>query len=293
MIKIILLTLMICQPLTAMADGQKTFERIISLYPAHSENLVSLGAADQLMGISISDNWPPAILDKPRFSYRDGPEKFIAADPDLVLVRPMIERSYPQLLSRLRQAGITVISLQPTGVTEIFPYWQELGKLTGRHQEAGEMIRSFRQDLNQIAGKIALIPRQKRPLVYFESIHKKMKTFAPASIAMFVLEQAGGINAAEDAPRVRNTNIAAYGKERILARPQIDIFLAQQGRMNPVSVEMIRNEPGFGAIKAVRQGRIYLIDEYLVSRPTMRIITGIRQLAAILHPEIEAVADGH
>lgn len=290
MLKLMLMLLIIIgQPLTAMADGQSPFKRIISLYPAHSENLVTLGAVDQLIGISTSDNWPPAILNKPRFSYRDGPEKFIAANPDLVLVRPMIERSYPQLLNRLRQAGIAVISLQPTGVAEIFPYWQELGRLTGRQQQAFAMVSNFQGKLDRISRLISQIPKEKRPLVYFESIHKKMKTFAPKSIAVFVLEEAGGINIATDAPRVRNTNIAAYGKERILTRAdQIDIFLAQRGRMNPVSIETIRNEPGFGAIKAIRNNQVYLIDEHLVSRPTMRIITGISRLAAILHPQIEA-----
>ncbi len=66
-------------------------------------------------------------LGKPRFSYREDPEKFLAVHPDLVLVRPMIERSYPQFINKLKQAGITVISLQPNSIDEMFGYWQDLG----------------------------------------------------------------------------------------------------------------------------------------------------------------------
>lgn len=285
---IFILVLMMSAPPTRAADGAPgtIYSRIISLYSAHTENLVSLGAAEQLVGISTSDDYPPQILDKPRFSYREDPEKFIAAQPDLVLVRPMIERSYPQLLDKLRQAGIEVVSLQPVSIAGIFDYWRVLGQLTGRSEAAEDMIASFQDELAAITARVKNVPPEKRPRVYFESIHKKMKTFAPQSIAIFVLEQAGGVNVAADAPRVRQTNIAEYGKERILAKAdEIDVFIAQQGRMNPVSREAIRNEPGFLAIRAVREGRVFIVAEQLVSRPTLRILEGVRQLHGYLYQE--------
>ena len=269
----------------ASVAAEKPYQRIISLYSAHTENLTALGAASQLIGITLADDYPAAIINKPRFSYRQDSERFIAARPDLVLIRPMIEHSYPQLIAKLRQAGITVISLQPTTVGGIFAYWQTLGVLTGREQAAEEMIVAFKREISRIRAGWQEIPRQERPKVYFESIHKKMKTFARQSIAVFVLEQAGGINVAADAVQVRKTNIADYGKERILAKAdEIDFFIAQQGRMNPVNLKMIKNEPGFQAIKAVRQGKIFLVDEQLVSRPTMRIVEGTRLLNRILYP---------
>ena len=48
-------------------------------------------------------------------------------------------------------------------------------------------------------------------------------------------------------------------------------------------VEEIVEEPGFRAIKAVRNGRIYLIDEYLVSRPTPRLLQGIKTIHQLLY----------
>lgn len=148
------------------------------------------------------------------------------------------------------------------------------------------MIAIFKTNLERIAEDVQQVSIEKRPRVYFEAIHKKMKTFAPQSIAIFALEQAGGINVADDAVQVRQTNIAAYGKERILVRAdEIDIFLAQQGRMNPVNIEMIKKEPGFMAITAVRKNKVFVIDERLVSRPTLRIMEGIRMIRKILRGE--------
>ncbi len=274
---------------TALAEEQKDappYRRIISLYSAHTENLYSMGAAEQLVGISPADNYPAEILHKKKFSYREDPERFIAAQPDLILVRPMIERSYPQLMAKLREAGITIISLQPTSVDEIFDYWRELGQLSGRSDNAEKMVADFSADLAKIKEQVDKIPQSERPMAYFESIHHKMKTFAPSSITLFALQQAGGRNIATDARQVRDTNIASYSKERILAHAaEIDVFIAQQGRMNQVDLDTIRNETGFMAIKAVRNNNIVLIDEHLVSRPTLRLIEGIRELHGRLYPD--------
>jgi iron complex transport system substrate-binding protein len=265
----------------------RPYTRIISLYPAHTENLISLGLGAEIIGIEGADSDLPQLRDKKHYSYHEDPEKIIGARPDLVLVRPMIERSSPQLMATLRQAGITVVSLQPNTVGEIFDYWRALGLLTGRTRQAEEMVATFQAELAAIRKIVAKVGEKARAKVYFEAIHTKMKTFAQESIAMYVLQQAGGVNVAADASQVRETNIAAYGKERILAKgAEIEVFLAQQGRMNPVTIETIAQEPGFQAIKAVRNNRVFLVDERLVSRPTMRIIEGIRTIGALLYPEI-------
>jgi len=271
----------------------RPFERIISLYPAHTENLAALGLEAEIIGIGSDDDYPPHLMDRPRLSYRDDPERFIGRRPDLVLTRPMIERAYPQLIAKLERSGITVVSLQPTSVEEIFSYWRTLGRLTGREAEAETMVAGFERELAALRTRVAMVPPERRPRVFFSSIHRQMKTFAPESIAIFVLEAAGGRNAADDAPRVRQTNIADYGKERLLAKgDEIDLLLAQQGRMNPVNRETILGEPGFGAIRAVREGAVHLIDERIVSRPTLRILDGIRRVQALLYPDLPPAIEG-
>lgn len=262
------------------------FCRIISLYGAHTENLFALGLDEEIIGVGRNENYPPEALTKPVFSYHDDAEKFMAVKPDLVLVRPLVDRVYLEFVKKLEQAGIAVVSLQPVGIADIYDYWRDLGRLTGREEAAEGMVRRFRQALSEVTARVAKIPPERRKRVYFEAIHDKMKTFSRSATAMFVLETAGGINIASDADQMRQTNIAAYGKERILAKSgEIDVFLAQHGPMNPVSIETIRAEPGFSVIKAVRENQVYLIDEMIVSRPGLRLIEGILRIEGILYPE--------
>jgi iron complex transport system substrate-binding protein len=264
----------------------RPFVRIISLYAAHTENLFALGLDAEVIGVPRNTDWPPAARSRPVFNARDDPERFMAARPDLVLTRPMIDRIHAPFVRKLELAGIAVASLQPVGMADMFDYWRDLGRIAGREAAAETMIREFEAGLAEIGACLSDIPPERRKRVFFESIHDKMKTFAPRATPIFVLEAAGGINAVPDAPQMRQTNIAAYGKERLLARgEEIDVFLAQQGPMNPIRREDILAEPGFSAIRAVREGRVFLVDERIVSRPGPRLLEGVRRIAEILYPE--------
>ncbi len=261
------------------------FKRIISLYGAHTENLFSLGLDKEIIGVSKHEAFPPPVIRKPVFSYHDDTEKFILANPDLILIRPMIAKGYPNFVAKLQDAGIVVVSLQPRTVTEMYSYWKKLGMLTGRESRANEMIRDFKAGLERTKRLTEDIPVSRKKRVFLESIHSRMKTFSPDSIAIFALRTAGGINVAQDAKAHRNTNIASYGKEKILSHADdIDIYIAQTGAMNHVTVRRIKEEPGFAAIKAVRNGQIYIVDEKIISRPTMRLLDGIYEIGRILYP---------
>jgi iron complex transport system substrate-binding protein len=265
---------------------KRPFNRIISLYPAHTENLFFLGLHKEIIGVSENEAYPPEAMEKPVFSYHDDAERLLAAKPDLVLIRPMIENAYPKLISKLREAGIEVVSLQPKTIDDMFVYWRELGMLTGREKQAEKMIERFREGFGKMASIVETIPRSERKRVYFEAIHSRMKTFSPSSIAIFVLKSAGGINIAEDADTVGGTNIADYGKEHILSHAdKIDVYLSQQGVMNHATAREIMEEGGFEAIKAVRDGKVYIVDEKIVSRPTPRLLEGIYEIARILYPD--------
>ncbi len=259
------------------------FKRIISLYGAHTENLFQLGLEKEIIGVGPHADFPPAARTQPVFSYHDDPEKFLVARPDLILVRPMIDRGYPRLIRRLEKSGITVVSLQPATVPQMYTYWEILGMLTGRTARAAAMVRHFKATLQHVRTLTASLTSKKK--VYFEAIHSKMKTFAPQSMAIFVLEAAGGVNVAADAEPVRNTNIARYGKERILAKGEkIDVYLAQYGAMNRPTVDLIKNEPGFQVIRAVRENQIFIVNEQIVSRPTLRLLEGVQTIGRILYP---------
>lgn len=261
------------------------YTRIISLYGAHTENLYTLGLDEEIIGVGNSDNYPPQVAEKQRFNTRDGVERFVAAAPDLILIRPMQYRAYPALWNALSRHGIQIVALQPNTIDEMYQYWRTLGRLTGRELRAERMIGDFKEGLEVAMIRLDQIPGTVRPKVFFESIHRKYATFSPGSMPIFVVEMAGGVNIASDAKSRHGTNIANYGLERMLHKSaKIDIYLAQYGTMNRVEVKDITNGPAASRIKAVRDRNVFLVDEHLVSRPTMRLLKGIETVHQLLHP---------
>ena len=92
--------------------------------------------------------------------------------------------------------------------------------------------------------------------------------------------------------RLRATNIAGDGggtaypqltQEAIIAANPTVIVLADEEF--GVTVESVRARPGWDAIDAVRNDRIYPIDPDIISRPGPRIVDALEQLAQQFYPE--------
>lgn len=261
--------------------------RIISLYSAHTENLYSLGLDEEIIGVGRVDRYPAQALEKPRFDYRSDPEKVIASDPDLVLIRPFIKRSHPEFVSILEQVGIPVVALYPDTFEEFDAYIRKLSILTGKEEQAEELLQEFHQKLAEIRS----ITQNVNPKVsvYFESVEKGYKTVSPGSLPARAIAIAGGINIAREARAVKpGSSIASYGIERLLeGADDIDVYIVQQGAMHAgTDAESITKRPGFRVIKAVKEGRVHTIDEKLISSPTFRYIQGIQELAHIFYPAL-------
>jgi iron complex transport system substrate-binding protein len=125
--------------------------------------------------------------------------------------------------------------------------------------------------------------------VFFESTGNEIRTVAANSLPAKAIEFAGGINAAPSLPPISpGSSIARFGAEALLGiADNIDVYVVQQGAMNRVSdIEAVASRPGFGAVKAVQQGRVLFINERLISSVTFRYLEGVRILADYLYPGI-------
>ena len=267
--------------------------RIISLYAAHTEVLLRLGAKDNIIGVSRqetyagpeTDGWQPEV-----FSFRDDVEKYLVAKPDIVLVRPQHIAGGSHQKAALERVGIQVIAIQVTKVVDLYPYWRRLAALAGREREAEAMIRVFETEVERY-GKAAAA-RTDKPGVFLEAIHREIKTFTPDSIPAWLVELAGGRNIASDATAASpGVIIANYGPERLLSRAgEVDIFISQQGAMNRVTMDALRTREVYQPLKAFREGRVYSIPEGILARPTPSLLEGLRMLAGWTGLVVEADA---
>ncbi len=262
-------------------------DRIISLYSAHTENLFSLGLDREIIGVGTSAIYPLEARTKEVFDYRSDPEKVIAANPQIVIIRPFVERHSPDFVSSLKRAGITVVSLYPDNFAEFDSYIMKLATLTGKVAQAEVLLADFHSELEELKAQTAQL--EDRVGVYFESSDIEYKTVTPLSMAAHAIEYAGGVNVADDAvPINEGSSIAVYGTENIIKKADlIDVYVTQRGVMGAGgNWHSISIRPGFDVIKAIKDHRVVEINQKIISSPTFRFIKGVKALQRAFYPEI-------
>lgn len=264
------------------AAGETAGPRIISLYAAHTEILLRLGARDNIVGVSRQESYDgPETKDwhPESFSFRDDVEKFLAAKPDIVLARPQHVAGGKHMADALERAGVRVLALQMTRAEDLYGYWRALAELVGREREAEAMIARFEAALAPY--RAASGKRSDPPGVFVESIHREVKTFTPDSIPIWLVELAGGRNVAADArPAAPGVIIAEYGPERLLAKAdEVDIFISQQGAMNRTPLDAVKERDIYQPLAAFRRGRVFKISESALARPTPSLLEGLALMA--------------
>jgi len=53
-----------------------------------------------------------------------------------------------------------------------------------------------------------------------------------------------------------------------------------------VTIESVKARPGWEALDAVQNNRVYAFNDDLGSRPGPRLVDGLEELAKLLHPEL-------
>ncbi len=273
-------------------DGRKVSlsapcKRIISLYSAHTENLFSLGVGNLIIGVHDTSIYPPETQDIPIYDYMDDPETIISANPDLVLIRPFITRKVPNFVQAIEKAGITVVSLYPEKFEDFPDYINKLAIVTGTEDIAAKQLDIFNRNITAISTLTKDIANKQK--VFFESTEVNLRTITDDSIAAHAIKLAGGINVAEGSqPAEKGSSIALFGDERILSlADEIDVYVSQRGAMNAGgNLHSIYTRPGYSTIKAVKNKRVYEINEKIISSPTFRFYKGIRELARYLYPDV-------
>lgn len=265
----------------------KPCSRIISLYSAHTENLFELGAGNLIIGVHDTSIYPPETQKIPIYDYTDDPEKIIAADPDLVLIRPFITRKVPDFVEAIENAGITVVSLYPEKFEDFDDYINKLSLLTGTEDVAEDKLDLFHENIDVISSKTKSITEKQR--IFFEATEENLRTITDMSMAAHAIGFAGGINIAEGAEAIEEgSSIATFGIEKILSlADDIDVYVSQRGAMNAGgNLHSIFIRPGFDTIKAIKDKRVYIINEKIISSPTFRFYKGVRELSRYLYPDV-------
>ena len=277
-------------PLTITRSDGKTHtlegppQRVVSLSPGGTEIVYAIGAGDALVAVDNNADYPPevATLSGRLDAYEPNIEAIAGFDPDLVIVAT----DTAGLVEALDRLEIPVLyqDLDTTvkSIDDVIAMVEQYGAVFDRTQEAEALASDMRNRVDAVEAAVAdaAAGAGGDPLSVYHELDSTFysvaeDTFIGSIYAVLGLENIAGDGGGIAYPQL--TQEAIVG-----ANPDV-IVLADEGPA--VTVESVEARPGWDAIAAVQDGRIYSVDPDIISRPGPRIVDALEQLAADIYPE--------
>ena len=112
-------------------------ERIVSLAPSNTEIVCALDACDLIVGVTDFDDYPPEVADVDNVvtMAQVDVEAVVAAEPDLVIAAGN-ELTPTAVIEQLTDLGLTVMTLYPESLDEIYADIELVGRALDRDEAA-------------------------------------------------------------------------------------------------------------------------------------------------------------
>ncbi|NLP36131.1 MAG: cobalamin-binding protein [Firmicutes bacterium] len=256
---------------------EKKPETIISVSPGNTEIAFALGLDDLIIGVTDYCNYPEAALAKEKIGGFTTPnvEKIVDLKPDLVFCGNMHE----ELAAQLEELGLTVITLAPKTMEEMYEAVELAGKATGYEDKAAELVANMQSRIAAVQEKLSAITENERVRVYYEVYSEPLMTAGGASLINEVIKHAGGINIFADL----NEDYPMVSEEMVLTRdPEFILYPLFHG-----SEELnIPGRPAWQGVTAIKNENVHGVTDDSTSRPGPRLVDAVEEMFCVFYPDL-------
>ena len=270
------------KPLLSATDGtgrtvtlKEIPERIISLGAASTEILFETGAENQIAAVSSVSDFPPQAKKLPKAGGFESStisfEKILAIGSDFVIIyKGMHDFLIPQLERFQIPYYISDVQSVPQVIEEI----KALAKLTGHGEKCAELEAKYNSVLAEIQARTQ--GQKFRPTVYYEIWATPFISAGKKSFINNLIELAGGKNIFSD---IENS-YPTVSEEAIISRNPDFIIITEKSTFTEND---IKNRRGWQNISAVKDNKIFSVNDDIFSRSGPRIFQALQILNGIFY----------
>ncbi len=252
----------------------KPAARIVSVAPSITETVFALGKGDLLVGRTDYCDYPAEALSVQSIGSLMEPniEKIAELNPDIVIASTHFKK---ETLEKLENLSIKVLILkEDKSFDGVYTTINNIAKITGAEKEGQTLIAKMKKTVKDVE---QAVKGKKRPKVYYVIGFGEHGDYTAGGNTFIgqMITMAGG------------TNIAAavkgwtFSLEKIIeADPDIIICSKYWNtKKNFVKAN------GYKALSAVKENKVFEIDNNMLDRQGPRLADGLKALAKIIHPE--------
>jgi iron complex transport system substrate-binding protein len=267
-------------------------QRVVSLQPSVTVTLRDLGLLDRLAACTrycltvvpellerAGQGKPCAIVHD---SWTSNAEEILAARPDLVIASVPYQI---ESLAQIMKCGVPVLGLAPKCLEDVYRDILHIARLVGSTQSSSAeskglaVVANMQNEIEAVRQKAS---GREKPLVYCEEWGKPL-ILSQRWVAELV-EAAGGRFLGEPGKQ--------FSEDQVVAADPNVVIAAWCGAGDRVPLEKIVVGRGWERIRAVREGRVYAINDEYLNTPASTLLKGLHALRAAIHPEIFGVEKG-
>jgi iron complex transport system substrate-binding protein len=257
-------------------------QRIVSLQPSVTVTLRDLGLLGSLAACTKYclevcpelRNTKTTIIED---SWSAKADQITAVRPDLVIASVPYRM---ESLAEILKAGIACLCLAPHSLADIYKDILHISRITGAEAAGQVLVQRMQTEIEAV--RAATSSAKSRPLVYCEEWGKPL-ILSQGWVAELV-DAAGGRFFGEPGKHVTEEEVA-------VANPDV-IIAAWCGAGNRVPLEKLAVRSGWGQTNAVRNGRVYCINDEFLNTPASTLVDGLKALAAAIWPKLFISANG-
>ncbi len=256
-------------------------ERIVSMAPSLTEILFALGLNEEIVGVTLFADYPPAAKEKAKVGtfWKPDVEAVVAARPDLVMTLGFGQHKI--LADRLERIGYNSLAVDIEKVSDLFRAIVEIGDASGRQSQADELVAGIKEKLETLAH---LVTDQAKVRVLWVVQREPLRVAGRDTFVNEMIELAGGENAI--GPTVHK--YPPIGAEQVVAS-RAEVIIEPAMGFEDLDAQRglaLRHWGRFPNLPAAANGRIYVIPGDTVSRLGPRLYEGTETIARCLRPQL-------
>ena len=263
--------------------------RIVSLCPSNTEILHALNLLDHVVAIDNYSDWPASQLtDKIRL----GPdlhidvEQLMALKPDFVLASLSVP-GMDKVVEQLEATRIPQLTLSPKTFTDMQNDIRAVGAYVRENLHLSVDETAVCESLFQRIERVRALTAQvtQRPSLYFEWWPKPVFSPAKDNWLTEMSQLAGGINifGQHDGSQVKTDDSDVVSKNPDF---YLGVWTGVPQKNVPIQKIRARFEHEQSDVSFLHKHRFYILNEGLYCRPSPRLVDGLEQLVALIHPDI-------
>ena len=242
---------------------------IVVLMPSDCEILYAIGAGDKVVGRGTYCNYPEDVLSVTEVNSGGelNLEQIIGLKPDLVVMTKMAHN--PEAVSKLEEAGIAVIVTDAQTIEDTYACITLLGAAAGKPDEAAKVVEDMKTRLAAVAqqaGETGLtVYIETTPMEYGWGLYSA----GPGNFMDEIASLCGLKNIFGD---VDQAWPVVDPEAVIAADPDLILTIDSNGMGEGMEADkVILSREAWQDMKAVKEGRVYVVSNDMFSRPAPRL----------------------